>query len=176
MREFFRGWKRKSGVATLVMACVLTVGWIRSYSNLDMLTLATWNSFWRLTIEEGLVELSRYQRVSGEDPQLRGKNGSRNSWTTDNNIKPDGTKSIFGYAFANLAIADWKTEFLGFAFATKKWSDPAFVVDISFFYFQFRDVVIPLALLSAWLLLRKPRPAKNHTDDTDSTQKQPDPR
>ena len=31
MREFFRGWRRKTGLATLAMACVLTVLWMRSH-------------------------------------------------------------------------------------------------------------------------------------------------
>src|SRR5580698_5128736 len=35
MREFFRGWKRKVGVVTLLMACVLTVGWMRSWTITD---------------------------------------------------------------------------------------------------------------------------------------------
>ena len=30
MREFFRGWRRKIGVVTLVMACVFMMGWVRS--------------------------------------------------------------------------------------------------------------------------------------------------
>lgn len=30
MAEFFRGWKRKVGVVTLVLACLLTAAWIRS--------------------------------------------------------------------------------------------------------------------------------------------------
>lgn len=32
MHDFFNGWRRKVGVATLVMACVFTAGWVRSYS------------------------------------------------------------------------------------------------------------------------------------------------
>lgn len=35
MREFFQGWKRKIGVVTLLMACVLLAGWIRSQSIRD---------------------------------------------------------------------------------------------------------------------------------------------
>jgi len=31
MGEFFKGWRRKTGVVTLVMACVFTGGWVRSY-------------------------------------------------------------------------------------------------------------------------------------------------
>jgi hypothetical protein len=30
MKEFFQGWRRKMGVATLVMACVLSGLWMRS--------------------------------------------------------------------------------------------------------------------------------------------------
>lgn len=39
MHEFFRGWKRKTGCVTLAMACVLTVGWIRSYDTEDVITV-----------------------------------------------------------------------------------------------------------------------------------------
>lgn len=31
MKEFFRGWKRKAGVCTLMLACILSMEWIRSY-------------------------------------------------------------------------------------------------------------------------------------------------
>ena len=31
MREFFHGWRRKMGAATLVIACVLMMLWVRSY-------------------------------------------------------------------------------------------------------------------------------------------------
>ena len=30
MREFFRGWKRKTGCVTLIAACLFTIGWVRS--------------------------------------------------------------------------------------------------------------------------------------------------
>lgn len=35
MPEFFRGWKRKFGVVTLVMAYVSAVGWVRSITKWD---------------------------------------------------------------------------------------------------------------------------------------------
>ena len=31
MGEFFRGWRRKAGLVTLAMACLLATGWMRSY-------------------------------------------------------------------------------------------------------------------------------------------------
>src|SRR5438105_3724804 len=35
MRDFFKGWRRKIGVLTLVMACVCMAAWVRSYSAED---------------------------------------------------------------------------------------------------------------------------------------------
>lgn len=37
MHEFFHGWRRKFGVATLVMACVVLGMWIRSYALVDQI-------------------------------------------------------------------------------------------------------------------------------------------
>ena len=37
MREFFRGWRRKSGVVLLVVACGFATIWIRSLSIVDVL-------------------------------------------------------------------------------------------------------------------------------------------
>lgn len=39
MREFLQGWRRKLGAVTLVLACVLLVGWVRSYSYVDDITI-----------------------------------------------------------------------------------------------------------------------------------------
>ena len=37
MRVFFRGWKRKAGIATLALTCLITVGWMRSIVVADIL-------------------------------------------------------------------------------------------------------------------------------------------
>ena len=37
MRELFRGWRRKVGLATLVMACLLMGAWARSYAVRDQI-------------------------------------------------------------------------------------------------------------------------------------------
>ena len=39
MYEFFRGWKRKSGTATLLMACFFLAGWIRSFQTVDYIKI-----------------------------------------------------------------------------------------------------------------------------------------
>ena len=35
MRDFFKGWRRKVGCITLVMACLLISGWLRSLQSLE---------------------------------------------------------------------------------------------------------------------------------------------
>jgi len=36
MGEFFKGWRRKTGVVTLVMACVFMSAWVRSQTTIDI--------------------------------------------------------------------------------------------------------------------------------------------
>ena len=40
MREVFKGWKRKLGVLTLLMACVFMAGWVRSLFMCDFVNLS----------------------------------------------------------------------------------------------------------------------------------------
>ena len=155
MRDIFRDWKRKLGVLTLLMDCFLVVAWGRSLSMLDIMTLATADMLWRLTIEDGIVEFSLYSGVSG-DAELSKNTG----WKSDNNVKADGTKTRSGYITANLAIADTKSELCWFTFATKKWITPQFSFDAFYFVFPYWAIIVPLTALSAWLLLSKPRPVK----------------
>src|ERR1700750_278191 len=39
MREFFLGWRRRIGVATLVLACVFLAGWVRSFVVNDQISI-----------------------------------------------------------------------------------------------------------------------------------------
>ncbi len=41
MGEFFKGWRRNVGAVTLVTACVLTAGWVRSLSTTDVIMVHT---------------------------------------------------------------------------------------------------------------------------------------
>lgn len=43
MREFFRGWRRKVGCVTLLISCVLMVGWMRSRAKLDTVYIPVFN-------------------------------------------------------------------------------------------------------------------------------------
>lgn len=40
MREFFKSWRRKAGVVSLVMACTLLVAWMRTAVTVDIIRLS----------------------------------------------------------------------------------------------------------------------------------------
>ena len=41
MREFFKEWRRKVGLLTLLMACVFMAGWVRSHVIQDQFLFST---------------------------------------------------------------------------------------------------------------------------------------
>jgi hypothetical protein len=136
MREFFRGWQRKVGVATLMVACMLMIVWMRSY----------------------VVRFSR--TVPSND--------TATSYVVSSN----------GY-FMWVHFESGPYPFQGFSQAD--FPDGSHIGGngtgpITCRYVPYCSIVLPMTLLSAYLLLSKPRPPKNQPDDTDSARKQPDPR
>src|SRR5262249_18577941 len=55
MLEFFRGRKRKVGVATLAVACVFVAGWVRSSVKFDGIEVISSNSKYSLSSIRGQV-------------------------------------------------------------------------------------------------------------------------
>ncbi len=53
MREFFNGWRRKVGVATLLMACVLMGFWSLSCDGENIVTVI-WNGQRWISLEQSL--------------------------------------------------------------------------------------------------------------------------
>ena len=115
MGEFFRGWRRKVGVVTLVMALVAMVGWIRSgfvdewvAVCLGERTLFVLVSTWR-----GL-SLESWPGMPPDSPPFLWRSNQHNP---SDGLTPDDGQLRIPYCF----------------------------------------IVIPLTLLSAFLLLTKPR-------------------
>ena len=51
--EFFRGWRRKAGCVSLVLACVFAAAWIRSCNSLDYLYLRGMTNKWEWVLISG---------------------------------------------------------------------------------------------------------------------------
>lgn len=125
MRDFFHGWRRKTGVVTLVMACLLMASWIssRQTASWTMLCPDRFNAYF----------LQSYnQLLSGK--HLHEPNGiirSRRQGIIAYRINEHGDYAALGDGQLGEHLPNWSIPHLA--------------------------VVCPLTLLSAFLILWKPR-------------------
>jgi hypothetical protein len=144
MKEFFRGWKRKVGVVTLLMACVFAGGWVRGYSMYDSLALG--QTRWS-TSRYGIMVIKRFE-TSGAPIRERTEWGS-SSLVDFGDMNP--IDANFSHASFN-----WRWTRLGFDFLEVNQTSPASVMTI--WAIPYWSIIAPLALLSVHLLLSKPQP------------------
>lgn len=139
MGSYFKPLRRKFGLLTLVLACVLIVGWVRSYFIQDIFELpSAERSLSCLTSSDGIV-----------------------TWITFSPIDPDAT--MMGLQ----EKVDLMTAMIAVIFENKFTGVNRSLVDVRMdtirsiaWFMPYCLIVIPLTLLSAWLLLSKPRIAK----------------
>ena len=147
MREFFKGWRRKAGCVTLVMACMLMAGWVRSLIIRDEIT------------------------VHGS-PRQTGV--SMDGFVTWSRFAPDAIKTEVTWTAKEITSQvrkesrrhgsyDWKWECCGFLFGTITTKSTWWSRGIEFTntedYWQvpYWSATVPLTLLSGFLILWKPR-------------------
>jgi len=121
MGEFFKGWRRKLGVLTLLMACAITSIWLfnssTSFAALPRrIQFAYESDAIKITVDETAVTPVSVTRV------VKAEDGSASTITT--------------------------------------WEPRIIVIGSQHVTAPYLTVVLPLALLSAYLLLVKPRIAK----------------
>ena len=121
MREFFKGWRRKVGCVTLVVACVVAIAWGRSVRVRDTVEFGFNGSSHYVFISDGRIEWSRWWYRDGRQPN------KTLTW-------------ISGPEF----IPPWMLI-------------PERVPPASTWAIPYWSLVIPLTLLSAYLLLWKTR-------------------
>ena len=132
MREFFNGWKRKLGVVTLLTACAFAAGWVRSLTIGDQSTIRmNMNSLFWMISNNGW-----FGCVAVLEPNVGSTTEFFRHWTDKSSPSP----LVMG-------------PFDGVPYRWNWASSPHFILPYS-------TLVVPLTLLSAWLLLSKPRPAK----------------
>jgi hypothetical protein len=150
MGEFFRSWKRKVGVVTLVMACVFLGMWVRSQAMWDR--LSDFNETWCIKMESfnGLVGwhfttvVDKRSTYSLYPP----KSGHRQVAAS----QMPGSLLPFGHDLSSCGWqlqCHWETSECAFVIATKE-NVKMFVLILSYWF-----IVLPLTALSAWLLLSK---------------------
>jgi hypothetical protein len=145
--EFFRPWKRKIGVLTLVMACVFVALWLRSkvLEERVILNLNKTTHHEIISSAEGLILVFDLYTV----PE---KNISR----TDRMIALVSRRD-------QVTIAKNHGLTLQNGFGWKLHSYPMQSLEMVMVVIPHWLIAIPLTMLSAWLVLSKPRPAKSQT-------------
>jgi len=155
MGEVLKGWRRKFGSVTLVMACVLMGGWMRSCLFQDTFTFTPQSGS-----QIQLVSASQHLLIAkiDVDPQSNYLSRQMRFWTsrriddlggwlfTSVGNKPIPKPMIYlgfrGHGFwINRDVYDWGGK--PFSFAT--------------LHVPYWSIVVPLTFISLWLLLSKSR-------------------
>ncbi len=129
MGDFCKGWRRKIGVMTLVMACVFAAGWVRSLTIGDQSTIRMNDNslFWMISNN------GWFGCIAVLEPKVGSTTAFFLHWTDRSSPGNRNMGPFDGVPYR----WDWETY-------------PHFILPYS-------TMVIPLTLVSLWLLLFKPR-------------------
>jgi hypothetical protein len=143
MCEFFRGWRRKIGVLTLLMACLLAAAWVRSLIITDLICIP----FGQLTEEVFVSEEGKltWQRIREEDPASVPTHLLWKCFYSGVGGVDDDDPPVSHCRFLGIEVGEYTSKQMGSAFPSAFCSIP---------YWLF---VIPLTLVSVFLMLSKPR-------------------
>ena len=149
MREFFRGWRRKAGLAALATALLLMTGWMRSYIIRDAILIRYPGAHHFVLSTSGGIGWLNYAQSQSEPKYLT-------QWRS---TKTPG--AVTADHLGGLEVAR-RWEWCGFSVGSAAYpphsSRPA---QLEIWIAPYWPLVLPLTLLSAWLLLIKPGPAKS---------------
>ncbi len=180
MRAFFRGWRRKVGLMTLMTACVFMAGWVRSRELVDIINIPFDSTLHTLFSQNGYIDYRRIKtnRVSGDtaptlvkfSTEIMQVNWSgeyqdidfmgfdlhpRSHWTTTTRIY----SQINGFPQVP-AKTEWCLYGCRYILKTRNERKQSWTknpVHFEFLYDPYWSIVVPLTLFSAYLLLVKPR-------------------
>jgi hypothetical protein len=143
VKEFFRGWRRKVGVVTLVMACVFMVGWARNYFIRDSVNIPTGNS-------SSIEFISGYQCLNLVVMWSSIPDNEMASFR----IYHQKEEEEIGFHAGKFLFAGDNSPFRPAWFS---FSNEVRTTSLMIFSLPYWSITIPLTLLSCWLLLSKPR-------------------
>ena len=162
MGDFFKPWRRKAGCVTLVVACVFMAAWVRSHKIEDLIAFSA--SKRRHTLDSssskviwmawgfGDLESNRELKESGELESVKESLVPKALFTKT--IRVNDTTSTIDGQDRNLAL--WEIHEADAQRTASMYHSESFndtFVRWSIYYWQ---IVVPLTLLSAYLLLSKP--------------------
>jgi hypothetical protein len=145
MHTFFHGWRRKAGVASLVMACGLSSAWLRSVTYQDTLTMSSSEDSQTL-----LVSSAQHLIIA----RVSGASASSTPFWMSRNL--EGGHGWLFTAADNLKIYHgFHGQSFRFGTSVSSWASKP--VSFTTLHFPYWSLAIPLTLLSAYPILWKPR-------------------
>lgn len=149
MRESFKSWKRKVGIVTLLLACIFCAGWIRGFFVEDVWQPPTG------TLERGIrtdasQHIFRSSAFGIVWEKFEGRNDTKFGWQSGWGTAPASPIDEMD----NKAIGDirWRWRWAGFDFRDSQRND----ILHRRRKIPYWPIVLPLTLLSGYLLLGKP--------------------
>jgi len=144
MGGYFKPWRRKLGVVTLVMACVFAVGWVRSFRICDNIGISNGDrSYHQLFSCPNWFGWVMVPCTKGTIPNWY--QTSVHGWHTSN--LDHRMREESPYSMVHLHM---EAKGRGYNWRYSDVSNPHFIV-------PYPSVVITLTLISFWLLLSKPK-------------------
>lgn len=144
MSEWFKSWRTKVGLVTLVFACGVASAWVRSFSGVDYaIARSVGGSSYHIESRRGTVECAR------RSPGVRGPRFSYGRVLFD---EADDDEYDF---WEHLKIR-WRVTLLGFDFGAGN-NTGGTIRTIESWTVPYWAITAPLIILSAWSLLSKPR-------------------
>ena len=143
MRELFNGWRRKVGILTLLLACLFVAGMMRALVIGDRIHAKLGDHHYCFISSDGLFRLTRYIADDPAPTVMWQSRPAKSGGVTDvvDEAPIMWIRHWIWYGF-EVGYGDFRTGTVPISvFATPHW------------------VAIPLTLLSAFLLLYKPRPS-----------------
>ncbi len=132
--SYFKPLRRKLGVLTLVVASVFAVGWVRTFYYTDSFLWNDQEIRFNTASDHGRLWVSRGPMRSSDKPAFRLRLGQKRTSRIED---------------PTAMITTWRWDWGGFH-ALRQF-------DFVLILFPYWSIVIPLTLLSAWLLLSRPR-------------------
>jgi hypothetical protein len=149
MYGFFKPLRRKLGVVTLVMACVFAAAWVRSLTELDIVVRLNANNTHLMMSVGGTLNWERMWPIVIPRPSRWMYRHQSSSPKEDFDVSY-GFLGL-GFDIRNQSRIETKIGTVPYIAESETWQIP------------YWSIVIPLTLLSAWLLFSNRRQSKTPT-------------
>lgn len=153
MGEFFKGWRRKAGLVTLAVALVLMVAWNRSYAIVDQVWIEDAG-------DQAFHTVVSLQGRLGWVRTIAPRRSMRMDWDSED-LAEFADTDFYDEWSKELYAIERRIEWAGFRFGAALETPLFHLKPMVCAFIPYWALILPLTLLSAWLLLTKPRKAKS---------------